>query len=649
MRLANHILLWASLAVLTPLTLLSLSATLYSEWRYDQDTQREAQAALSNIISAVDRRLVFDREVISALALTPPVQDFLPVLERSLQGEIHPEYFERYSRLTDFLTGLQNALPSISAIYMLDRTATPVLGVQLGAGRLPGENTPELGESMRRQLSAVLAGLRANELSHVDIPSLHGHSKANALYDSVMPLSVSKKHLGYLIAVASNENLDHLIDTISRPSHTQLMIAENNNEDPQQEARILYSDAKAIRFNSQDRGDAVTRFADSFWQVAIQNPLSGIHHADNGSLYYYQAYPAFPNHFSSWIFSLHTTQTELSSPFARIRWTILAVTLLTAGIILLLARFGARKIAAPLLAMSQQLRNFSNNKQTIPMLVKAPDEVRELHGAVQAMADDLRTTEEQRDQAQKALLQQAKLATIGHLAAGISHELNNPLNNILSLGKLAQRELHSNPDAAHEDIESLREEAIRASGIINSILDYSRQRAPTLQSFNAKPWLQRCCKLLGPQAKQAQVAINSTVNAQSVPETSQPTIYGDANQLQQVLINLLVNAIQASPDNSQIEVTIRIEERHWQCCVADHGSGIQADQLALVTEPFFTTKAAGVGHGLGLSVSLGIIEAHGGTLVLENLPQSESKFESKQASILGLQACFTIPTPATHA
>ena len=235
------------------------------------------------------------------------------------------------------------------------------------------------------------------------------------------------------------------------------------------------------------------------------------------------------------------------------------------------------------------------------------------------MADTLLSAQSERDKAQKMALQNNKLASIGQMAAGIGHEINNPLNNILSYSTLISRNVAKNAadldskslTGLQNDIDALRNETLRASEIIKGILNFARQMPPQMSTFSLKEWLNKSITLVQQTAKSRHIEI--TLNCES-----DDVINGDQAQLQQVIINLLLNAIQASEDNATIIVNVDKNDDYLKITIHDQGSGIHEDDLNKIYDPFFTTNEEGDGTGLGLSISLGIIESHHGTLLIEN-------------------------------
>lgn len=217
------------------------------------------------------------------------------------------------------------------------------------------------------------------------------------------------------------------------------------------------------------------------------------------------------------------------------------------------------------------------------------------------------------------------------MAAGIGHEINNPLNNILSLTTLIERGLPRSADNLREDVHDLREEARRAGRIVRGVMNFARQLPPEHRPFRVCPWLHETVERLEPEAMAADVHFDLSSCDPACEAVA------DADQLQQVLLNLLRNALHAAPPHTRIQVSGACADGRLRVCVRDAGPGMPPEVLARIFDPFFTTKAVGEGTGLGLSISLGIVQYHGGALSIRNREDAG-----------GVEACFEVPlTPSS--
>ena len=231
-----------------------------------------------------------------------------------------------------------------------------------------------------------------------------------------------------------------------------------------------------------------------------------------------------------------------------------------------------------------------------------------LYGELGAQLDEL-----QRTQAQ--LVQSAKLAAIGELAASVAHEINNPLTVVSGLSQLMQQTV---PPDSHEAqrLSTIVGETQRAGRIVRDLLDFSRRREPRRERIRLHEAIQRALDLL-------EVRLKRRVDIRRLFDAELPDTMGDCDQLTQVFVNLVGNAADAMPQGGTLTVHTKVQEAEGGgaaivASVSDTGGGIRPEVLDHIFEAFFTTKPEGQGTGLGLSVSLGIVHAHGGTIDVES-------------------------------
>lgn len=204
-----------------------------------------------------------------------------------------------------------------------------------------------------------------------------------------------------------------------------------------------------------------------------------------------------------------------------------------------------------------------------------------------------------------------KLASVGKLAAGVAHEINNPLGGILNcLYNLRKGTL---PPTRHEEyLVSMEDGLRRVQKIVRQLLDFSQQHEPELSAADINAVVERVFVL----TEHAFMANQIRLDKQLQPGL--PPVMVDRHMIEQVLMNLILNAIQAIKGGGVVAIRTRIEEGNCEIEVQDSGAGIQPHLLSRIFDPFFTTKGIGEGTGLGLSVSLGIVERHGGRILVES-------------------------------
>lgn len=225
--------------------------------------------------------------------------------------------------------------------------------------------------------------------------------------------------------------------------------------------------------------------------------------------------------------------------------------------------------------------------------------------------------------AENRLLQAAKLAAVGEMAAGIAHELNNPLTSVTGFAELALEEF-SEENQTRKDLELVLREAKRARDVVRRLLDFARQG----ESARARASLNEVAEDV--IALSQHLLHTNGVNLQTRLDESLPWVVMDANQMKQVALNLVHNALQAMPNGGILEIATSQadrDNRQWALLsVRDNGAGILPKDLSRIFEPFFTTRSAHGGTGLGLSVTYGIITDHGGAIDVDSAPDTGTKF-----------------------
>ncbi len=219
------------------------------------------------------------------------------------------------------------------------------------------------------------------------------------------------------------------------------------------------------------------------------------------------------------------------------------------------------------------------------------------------------------------LVQSAKLAAVGQLAAGLAHELNTPLGAIVLGIDTALNQLHKRPEQAAKRLELAKSSAGKAKDLVAKLLYYSREGRHERQRFRLDQVAKDALQMIGQQLRLDGVEVQAALS--EVPQSE-----GSPNEIQQVLLNLLLNArdaVKGTP-NTTLQLKIAREGERVLAIVADRGPGMTEDIRTRVFEPFFTTKQVGQGTGLGLAVSHEIVLRHGGSLSVESVPGAGSTF-----------------------
>jgi two-component system NtrC family sensor kinase len=244
-------------------------------------------------------------------------------------------------------------------------------------------------------------------------------------------------------------------------------------------------------------------------------------------------------------------------------------------------------------------------------------DLRRIHRLQQEMAD------------QAELMHQDKMMSLGRLAASVAHEINNPLAGILNYIRLMIRTARKGSVSKDKlaqfarYLETVEAETDRCSKIVSNLLTFSRRTPVSMQPVSVNEILDRSIALAKHRLELANIQLTT-----QIPQ-GLPSITGDANQLQQCLLNLVFNAIDAMPDGGVLTIKAigSPDEKNLTVQVIDTGHGIDEKEMDHIFEPFYTTKKEGYGVGLGLSTTYGIIERHGGSLTVQSEPGKNTIFE----------------------
>ncbi len=233
--------------------------------------------------------------------------------------------------------------------------------------------------------------------------------------------------------------------------------------------------------------------------------------------------------------------------------------------------------------------------------------------------EDLRIQLEELKRTQAQLIQAAKLAAIGELTAGVAHELNNPLTAVLGFASLLLKQT-ADDDPAKKDLTTIVSEAARARDIVGRLMGFARQAKPCRQRTDLSLTVRETLDLIRQHLEKQGIVLEESY----APDL--PWLRLDISNMKQVIFNLVTNAYQAMPHGGKLSVSTTRQGEGVAVCIADTGVGIPPEYLDRIFDPFFTTRPVGQGTGLGLSVSLGIVQSHGGSIEVESTAGQGSVF-----------------------
>ena len=253
------------------------------------------------------------------------------------------------------------------------------------------------------------------------------------------------------------------------------------------------------------------------------------------------------------------------------------------------------------------------NLSVIPLL-----DSRDLNSGCLIVMDDITAKVHLEEQ----LLQAEKLSSIGLLAAGIAHEVNTPITGISSYTQMLLKETPST-DRRKPILEKIEKQTFRAAEIVNRLLNFARLNGSEFKDLDVNQLIRESLSLLDHQMPRNNIKLEACLDG------SVPPIYGNAGKLQQVFVNLFLNARDAMPAGGELKVQTSMNDSMVIVDIQDTGVGISEENIKQIYDPFFTTKSTGAGTGLGLAVTYGIIQDHGGRIFVDSAPGKGTHFRLK--------------------
>lgn len=276
-------------------------------------------------------------------------------------------------------------------------------------------------------------------------------------------------------------------------------------------------------------------------------------------------------------------------------------------------------VHSPLVELAQKIERVRDGDldTTVNFAVR-DDDIGELGRNFNAMVRELRASREEIERLHRTQMSRAEhLATLGELAAGLAHEIRNPLAGIAGVAEIIGRDLPPT-SPARQVVGEIQREVRQIDHFVSELLTLARPKPPEFRPADLNATVEHACTLARQQATARGLELRLS------PAPSLAAVEHDPGQITEVALNLMLNAIQATPPGGSINVSMSAENGHALITVADDGEGITPEHLALIFRPFFTTKKTGT--GLGLSLARRIVEEHGGRIAVDSAPREGARF-----------------------
>ena len=383
-------------------------------------------------------------------------------------------------------------------------------------------------------------------------------------------------------------------------------------------ATIFQDDVRiSTNVHNEDGSRAIgTRIAADVYQQVVINGKQYLGRAFVVNNWYITAYEPIKDYDSKIIGILYVGLLEQKYTDIRYHAILIFSGITLTGIILsiLLALLISRRISSSINKLVTASKELANGNLEAKVGQVSNDELGELAETFNYMATSLKDRDEQlKEYTKSKIMESERLALIGQLSANVAHELNNPLQGIVTYSHLLLEEETCNEDAK-TNLQKIVVQANRCRDIIRGLLDFSRHKNPDKTLCNVNTLLKGCISLVEKQAPFHNIQLVTDL------ESNLPSVVLDPSQIERVFLNLIINAADAMDGNGRLIITTRHNrnKESIEIRVQDTGHGISAENMPKIFDPFFTTKETGHGVGLGLAISYGIVQEHGGSITVES-------------------------------
>ncbi len=618
MQLRHKFFIVLSLLSGVPLLILLFGVVDQMEQEVTARTRSEMFGTLDKMAGEIGLTLNNQRAIALGLSQVPAIRDFATVADQPQ----HPDYPRYAQRLERFFLDYQLSVPAIQALRFIDRHGYTLVKVKEGKPVEPKRIDPERGrlfiadQSNRSFFHQAVQQGSGIYMSNFELGQVaQGAEFCPAMVRYSVPLFDNGNHLeGVLVVNMWGQRLDRIIEVALGGHDVNAYIVEMDWSGPR-DGIYLYHRDNAKRFANQlGSGYRLSsELTDAEWQQIHEAVDYGSLFRSDGRMLFYRKINPYPDRLNQWLLVLETDRAKVYAPIIRMRtsiWLLLGTLLLAS---LLIASWASGRLTAPAHRLAEIIRRYADGDRgaRYEPQAKSRDEVERAGTAFNYLARRLEETEKERESAVRAACQSERLAALGQMAAGIGHEINNPLMNIMSLASLVEESLEPGQEGLREDLQILKKEGERCARIVQGILSFAREKEPTYEAFDMRRLIEDTLDLLSHRLQSGGIEVEKDLEAAMPME-------GDPNLLQQVLVNILLNAIQASPAGSRIRIVGRARDDEIEIKISDSGTGIADEHWSKIFDPFFTTKREGEGTGLGLSISYGIVKRHQGRLWIEN-------------------------------
>ena len=619
MQLRHKFFIAISLLTTLPLLILQFGVVERMEQEVQLRTEHEINGSLDKMAGELSLILNNQKSIANGLSRVPAVRKFANSV---VPNQKSPIYSKRAANLEHFFLNYQHSVPSIQALRFIDVSGKSLVKVKEGkpieAKKFDKKNNRSYvaDQSPKHFFKEAIKSAHEGKvvISDFELGQVtFGADFCPSMVRYSVPVRDELEQLqGLLVVNMWGTRLDSAVKSAMGGYPANSYIVEVN-ENKLRDGIYLYHPDTKKRFANQLNTDF--RFSNQVthedWKKIQESESYGSLFHENGKMFFYKPISPFKNRNTKWLLLIEVSSEKIFESVNNMRrsiWQLLASLVVVS---LLLAVWASGRLTQPVHRLAEIIHKFADGERGVRYQGAVNDEVGSAGKAFNYLTTTLERTEKEREKAVRAACQSERLAALGQMAAGIGHEINNPLMNIMSLATLIEESLVDEQNDAKNDILLLRKEGQRCARIIQGILNFARENEPSYEPFNFSELIIETLDLLHHRIESSDINIQTNIESDLVIE-------GDEGMLQQVLVNVILNAVQASSINAVISINAKKNKEEIMVEIIDQGSGIEGNDFSKIFDPFFTTKSEGEGTGLGLSVSYGIIKHHSGSISIEN-------------------------------
>lgn len=569
------------------------------------------------------------RATLNSIATAPEVAAYVSALDTGNPAALSLPI----KRLEQAFLGWQKLDRSLQAIRLVDPAGNVLVKIREGKVIAPtGNPRPPFGlravhsvagrDFFREALKLPRGGILISNMERGKVEEEENFCPAMVRFATPVFRSDGSR-AGIVIINVWGEQAGRLINRMITPIEGSAFLVERNPADSRRNGIYLFHRDSSCQFGDQT-GSRRTVFNDFPPEITASWMTSdtGIARAPGSNdILAHSYYSPYGREDRGWVVVVHARRDFFLEPLTSIGrlialWAVVVVLLAAAA-----SLFFARSLTGPIHRVVDAIRRMEQDPAA-RIGEDSPDEVGFLAGEINRMADAIQNNAAEKLRVEEQIRNTEKLASVGEMAAGLAHELNTPLGNIKALAILARKGIQQGECDRGElvaDLDDIADQAGKCSGIIGGLLSFARRSEGSPSRHEPATLIREAISLVRLRAEKNNVRLIFS----QPPDV--PPLLVDGDQLRQVFVNILLNAVDAAP-GGEVTISVTHTGNEMQLHFIDTGCGIPDEHRDRIFDPFFTTKEVGEGTGLGLSVSYGMISAMGGSIEIAPRPEHGTHF-----------------------